>query len=78
MSRPVSRGELESGNLTNLKTMLIPDVMMKVDSAPQVELIMSAPTTTWVGLGWRPLTATKTCQVEKTNTNDSFSVEPNI
>ena len=24
MSRPVSRGELESGNLTNLKTMLIP------------------------------------------------------
>jgi len=28
----------------------------------EVELIMSAATTTWVGLGWRPLTATKACQ----------------
>jgi hypothetical protein len=27
-----------------------------------VEFIMSAPTTSWVGLGWRPADATKACQ----------------
>ena len=29
----------------------------------EVELVVSAPTTSWVGLGWRPLSSTKACQV---------------
>ena len=29
----------------------------------KVEMILSAPTTTWLGLGWRPVEATKACQV---------------
>ena len=29
----------------------------------KVEIIVSAPTTTWLGLGWRPVEATKACQV---------------
>eukprot|EP00092_Neocalanus_flemingeri_P036033 GFUD01039233.1.p1 GENE.GFUD01039233.1~~GFUD01039233.1.p1 ORF type:complete len:472 (+),score=185.88 GFUD01039233.1:193-1608(+) len=28
----------------------------------EVEVIMTAPTTSWVGLGWRPADATKSCQ----------------
>jgi len=28
----------------------------------EVEIIVSAPTTTWLGLGWRPVEATKACQ----------------
>jgi len=28
----------------------------------EVELVVSAPTTSWVGLGWRPLSSTKACQ----------------
>ena len=27
-----------------------------------MEMVMTAPTTSWVGLGWRPASATKSCQ----------------
>ena len=32
-------------------------------STDRVELLLSAPTSSWLGLGWRPLETTKACQV---------------
>ena len=31
------------------------------DSGDEIEMVMSAPTTTWIGLGWRPSDTDKSC-----------------
>ena len=49
---------------SNMTMLNCPSLIRDKPTAVKVELIMIAPTTSWVGLGWRPVTATKACQVE--------------